>query len=720
MSIRPAVTLRRAASAALLLALSTAGPAVAAAPVRPPVVEYRIEASLDSKTHVVTGRERLTWRNPSGDSVGELQFHLYLNAFKNNRSTFMRESGGQLRGDRAGHEAEDWGAIDLQSMTAGGVDLLPAARKIQPDGNDPSDETVLQVPLPTPVGPHGEIVLDIAFRSKLPRIFARTGFVRDYHLVGQWFPKIGVYEAAGMRRRATGGWNCHAFHANSEFYADFGDWDVTLDVPSGFVVGATGQRISADKRGARTVYRYRQENVHDFAWTADPRFVVHEYTFDPARDIPAGWTARAAGELGMTEKEIALKPVAVRILMQPDHAAALDRYVDGMRAAFSFYGLWFGAYPYATLTLVDPPEDGFGSAGMEYPTFITGGTANVILRWPLAGSRLTENVTLHEFGHQYFYGMSGSNEFEESWLDEGLNTDAEYRAMALAYGPHDFGQFPGGVGLTSEASAHSGYVSAPNLDPIRRFAWGFATVETYGVNSYTKVGLFMAQLRHDIGAGPAARAERAFFQKWSFRHPNTDDFFDAFEGSTGLDLSDYRKNLVEGTARLDWQVVSAKSEKDPGDSGIFDRGGSRLTLREGKSANAKEKDKTGEKDASADKTKKKDEKRYTTLVLFGNTGDWPHAAAARLVFEDGTTMDRTLPASARWVRLRISSRVPLAWAAVDPDRVNSWDINRSNDSKVLRTGKGAADTRGGPAAIKYLGWTAAAVALYTELVWALS
>ena len=717
MSICPAVTLRRTASAALLLALSTAGPIVAAAPVRPPVVEYRIEASLDPKTHVVTGRERLTWRNPSGDSVGELQFHLYLNAFKNNRSTFMRESGGQLRGDRASYGAEDWGSIDLDSMTAGGVDLLPASRKIQPDGNDPSDETVLRVPLPTPVGPHGQIVLEIAFRSKLPRIFARTGFVRDYHLIGQWFPKIGVYEPAGMRRRVTSGWNCHAFHANSEFYADFGDWDVTLDVPAGFVVGATGQRVSEERRGARAVYRYKQENVHDFAWTADPRFQVVEYTFDPARDIPDGWTAKAAAELGMAEKDLALKPIAVRLLLQPDHIRARSRYVEGIRAGVSYYGLWFGAYPYPTLTVVDPPEDGLGSGGMEYPTFITGGSAKILLRWPLGGSRLIENVTLHEFGHQYFYGMSGSNEFEESWLDEGLNTDAEYRAMALAFGPRDFGQFPGGIGLTSEAIAHSALFD-PNLDPIRRFAWGYATGNSYGDNSYPKVGLFMAQMRHDIGVGPAAKAERAFFQKWSFRHPNTDDFFDAFEGSTGFDLSDYRKNLVEGTARLDWQVVSAKSNKDPGDSGSFDRSGKRVTLRDGKPV--KDDGKTGGKDAAADKSKKKDEKRYSTVVLFGNTGDWPHAAAARLVFEDGTTMDRTLPASARWVRLRISSRVPLAWAAVDPDRVNTWDINRLNDSKVLGTGKGAADTRGGAAVAKYMGWTAAAIALYTELVWMFS
>ena len=259
--------LRRAFAVAALLMPWTLH---AAEPVRPPVVEYRIRATLDPKTHVVDATERLVWRNPSGDSVGELRFHLYLNAFKNNRSTFFQESGGQLRGSRADEKKEGWGAVDLTSLKTGGADLLAGAKKIQPDGNSPSDETVLSVPLPSPVPPHGEIVLDIAFRSKLPRIYARTGFVRDYHLVGQWFPKLGVYEPAGMRGRKEGGWNCHAFHANSEFYADFGDYDVTLSVPSEFVVGATGRRVSATLSGARTEYRYVQENVHDFACRAPP------------------------------------------------------------------------------------------------------------------------------------------------------------------------------------------------------------------------------------------------------------------------------------------------------------------------------------------------------------------------------------------------------------------------------------------------------------------
>src|SRR6266496_128678 len=604
--------------AAVLTSCLPASPLLAATPASPPVVDYTLEASLDPKTHTIEGQERLVWRNPSGDPVSELRFHLYLNAFKNNRSIFARESGGQLRGDKAGAKPEDWGWIDVVSMkTLSGADLRPSARFIQPDGypfpegtKDGKallDETVLSVPLSSPVPPLGEITLSIAFRARLPRVFARTGHVRDFYLAGQWFPKIGVYEPAGMRGRALGGWNCHAFHANTEFYADYGRYNVTLTVPGSFVVGATGKRVSESKKGDLAVYRYVAENVHDFAWTADPRFEVHEFRFDPPADMPRGWSALASKQLGLSESEISLRPVEVRLLLQPDHGRARERYVRSTKEALSFYGLWFGAYPYETLTVVDPPDDGLGAGGMEYPFLITRYSPRAFLRWPLHRFRLLEDVTIHEFGHQYWYGMVGSNEFEESWLDEGINTDSEYRAMQLAYGPRA-AQLPGGIGFDMYSYGHAAYAALPNLDPIRRFAWRYFSGSSYGTNSYPKVGLLLAQLRADLGVGTFARAQRAYFQQWSFRHPSTSDFFDVFEKISGRDLSTYRRNLVEGTSRLDWSVVSARSEDEERDAGVFDRPGGRATFK---------------KKTLPLSLLSRDALPYETVVVFGNTGEWP-------------------------------------------------------------------------------------------------
>ncbi len=700
-------------AAAVLAAAARRVPA--APPPSPPVVTYAIEVTLDPSEKTVAGKERLVWRNPSDDAVSELRFHLYLNAFKNNRSTFLRESGGQLRGDRASFKPGRWGSIDILSMaTPEGADLKAGARFVQPDGNDASDETVLAVPLPSPVPPRGQITLDIAFRDKLPRVFARTGYVRDFFLVGQWFPKIGVYEPAGLRGRSAGGWNCHAFHANSEFYADFGSYDVTITAPSRFVVGATGKKVAESRTGDRTMYRFHQDDVHDFAWTADPRYVVVDFPFTPPGHIPQGWTALAARQLGMSPEAIALKPVAVRLLLQPDHMAARERYIRSTRESLSFYGLWFGAYPYETLTVVDPPEDGEGAAGMEYPTFITGLAPSSTLRWPLDGFRLVEDVTVHEFGHQYWYGMVGSNEFEESWLDEGINSDSEYRNMELAYGPGNMFSLPGGLEIGLSPIAHVSYLAVANLDPLSRFAWRFSSGNSYGANSYLKVALFLAQLRHDLGDETFARAERAYFQEWSFRHPSTSDFFAVFERVCRCDLSTYRANLVEGTARLDWSVSSAGTRRAPKDNGMFDRGGKRVTLEDGAPADSVKKGAGGGKDRS------ERVRSFDSTVLFGNVGEWSHAAVARLAFEDGKTLDWTLPASARWVRLRIRYRSRLAWAAVDPDGANAWEWKLENNSKVLATGRGAADTAGTRAASKYFGWAAHAAAVLQQLLWILA
>ena len=209
------------------------------------IVAYRIRAELDAARKTVTGHQTLTWRNNSPDTVRELRFHLYLNAFQNEKSSFMRESGGELRGDQA--SKDDWGYIEVQHMQiAGGADLTHSIRFIHPDDDNADDQTVAAVALPQPVDPGQSITLDIDFLSKLPKVFARTGYRNDFFMVGQWFPKIGVYEKAGDRYATSGAWNCHQFHADTEFYADYGVYDVTLTVPSNYIVGATGVQQSAD------------------------------------------------------------------------------------------------------------------------------------------------------------------------------------------------------------------------------------------------------------------------------------------------------------------------------------------------------------------------------------------------------------------------------------------------------------------------------------------
>ena len=169
-----------------------------------PIVRYRIRAALDPATKMVRGSEVIQWRNHSTGAVADLQFHLYLNAFKNTYSTFMREGGAASRRVRFRADADAWGYEQIHLLKVDGEDLTAALQYIQPDDGNPDDQTVLRVPLKQPVIPGGSVKIEIEWTSKLPHVFARTGFHDDFFFVAQWFPKPGVYEAAGERHRATG------------------------------------------------------------------------------------------------------------------------------------------------------------------------------------------------------------------------------------------------------------------------------------------------------------------------------------------------------------------------------------------------------------------------------------------------------------------------------------------------------------------------------------
>ncbi len=363
------------AKARVLALAALALPSVAfgepAAAMTPPIASYEISCRLDTDRKTVEGTELLTWTNRTTRAADTLQFHLYLNAFRNTRSTLWRESRGE---SREGRMLESWGSVEILRMTLqDNTDLLPTLSSISPDDGNPDDRTVAEVRLPRAVSPGETISVAIDFRSKLPRVSRRTGYKGDFYLVAQWFPKIGVLQESG--------WNCHQFHALSEFFSDFGDYDVAIDVPARYKgkVGATGRLVDerAASSGDRVIYRFRQVSVHDFAWTADPAYLVVKDRFH----------------------EAGLHDVDLTLLLQPEHSRQGERYLRAARAAISGYGRVLGAYPYDTLTIVDPPWGARAAGGMEYPTFITGGTS---VSAP-ASVHSPEGVTIHEFGHQFFY-----------------------------------------------------------------------------------------------------------------------------------------------------------------------------------------------------------------------------------------------------------------------------------------------------------------------------
>ncbi|MCX5730068.1 MAG: M1 family peptidase, partial [Deltaproteobacteria bacterium] len=189
------------------------------------VADYAIRAVLDPTKHTITGTEKLTWRNRSDVAIRSVYLHLYLNAFESEGSTFQKEAR-RYGAFRTGVETKDgeWGWIELRGVAQGG---RPAAWSfVHPDGGPETDHTVVRVDLPVPVAPGGTTTLEIEFFDQLPRVVARTGWFDAFHLAGQWYPKIGVLELPGERGATRPRWNAHEMHFHSEFYADFGAYDL--------------------------------------------------------------------------------------------------------------------------------------------------------------------------------------------------------------------------------------------------------------------------------------------------------------------------------------------------------------------------------------------------------------------------------------------------------------------------------------------------------------
>src|SRR3954447_7070453 len=252
----------------LLASAGLAVPAAAqsSAPLSPRNANYQIDVRLDPRARTLRASETITWRNITRTATNELQFHLYWNAWVDHGSTWMRETSR----DREVHNPpQDFAKftierIGLQASPAQpATDLTPLQRFLAPDDGNADDRTVMAVTLPRPVQPGETISVDVSWTARIPRTFDRTGTIGNYYFIAQWFPKLGVLEDTG--------WNCHQFHTATEFFSDYGRYDVNLTVPADWIVGATGtERQRTDGRDGTVTYRYVQGDVHDFAWTTSP------------------------------------------------------------------------------------------------------------------------------------------------------------------------------------------------------------------------------------------------------------------------------------------------------------------------------------------------------------------------------------------------------------------------------------------------------------------
>jgi hypothetical protein len=602
---------------------------------------YSIDVELDPSRHAITGREVITWRNITANPTREIQLHLYWNAWRNTRSTFLREERlAGHEGDVDSREPEDWSAIDLSAIRLLGlgnappIDLTSALRFIAPDTGNPDDRTAASVRLPSLVAPGETINLAVEWTANVPRPFARTGRVGNYYFIAQWFPKVAVLEA--------GGWNTHEFHATTEFFSDYGAYDVRITVPAGWIVGATGRAdASPSVRDGRATHRFRQDDVHDFAWVTSPDLVERRERFTHP------W----------------LPPVDMRLLLQPEHVSQADRHFAATRATLKSYGEWFGAYPYGHVTIVDPAWRS-DSGGMEYPTLFTAGT-----RWLApAGTGDPEDVTVHEAGHQFWYGLVGTNEFEHAWMDEGVNQYANARVIAETFAPiHHSERFFGGFVPWVYRDVHvprdeleywSSYRTSAAADAPSTSSFRYAP-SSAGEITYSKTSLWLHTLERLLGWPTMQRILSTFFERWRFRHPTPEDFFATASEVSGRDLTWFFDEVYRSGRVFDYAVESLSSEPRT-QTGLSDTPARRF-----------------ERDVQ------RPVGRYETTVVVRREGEAIFPVDVEVVFEDGQKRRTPWNGRERWRAITFDSTSPAASATIDPGEVLRLDVNRTNNSVTL-------------------------------------
>jgi hypothetical protein len=601
---------------------------------------YAITARLDPASRTIRGDEILTWRNPASIPATTLQFHLYYNAWRNTRSSWMRERG-LGRGDRDAFERpeSDWGWIDVTSIRVIGgaapADITARMRFIAPDDRNADDRTVMEVPLDRPVAPGETINVQIAWSSRVPRTFARTGTIGNFYFVAQWFPKIGVLQDTG--------WNCHQFHSATEFFADFGTYDVRLTVPTTWIVGATGvERDTRDEGDGSTTHHYVQADVHDFAWTTSPDYIEKRARFEHP-SLPA---------------------VDMRLLLQPEHAGQAERHFQATRAALKYYGEWFGAYPYGHITIVDPAWQS-QAGGMEYPTLFTAGT-----RWLTPGQVTSpEGVTIHEAGHQFWYGIVASNEFEHAWMDEGFNTYSTARTIDQAYNPnfHSKRYFGDFIPWTFRDVPLSRATDGDRLGAFRPVAtndvqatpsWRYWPRSASAI-TYNKTALWLHTLERMVGWDTMQRILSTYFSRYAFKHPRPQDFFAVANEVSGRDLTWFFDQVHRSSNTFDYGVDTFGSEPAIA-RGFFDTEGARaFAAAEG------------------------DRGVYHTTVVVRRYGDGTFPVDVKVVLENKEEVRWKWDGKDRWKLFELDKPSRAVSVEVDPDHVLLLDLRYTNNSATL-------------------------------------
>ncbi len=506
---------------------------------------YKIEVTLNDTLHELNGFITFDYKNNSPETLDFIYFHLWPNAYKDQSTPLAKQLVENGKTTFYHSKPYQNGFIDK-------LDFKADAEVCKWE-YEPGSEEICKVFLNTPLKTSASVRISTPFHVKIPATFSRLGHVGQSYQITQWYPKPAVYDKYG--------WHPIPYLDQGEFYSEYGTFDVSITLPANYVVGATGDLQNKDElnwmdsiaaatklievydgnmnfpataKNTKTL-RYTQKNIHDFGWFADKRYHILK---------------------GEVELPYSKNKVTTWALFTNNQAQLWTKAPEYLHDAIYYYSQWIGEYPYTQVTAVDGALSAGG--GMEYP--------NITVIGEERNAFALDEVITHEVGHNWFYGILGSNERDHAWMDEGINSYYEYRYIRTKYPNRKaIGSFPTGVAKSFDINQYKAkylldlgyqFMARENRDePLEQTSAKF-TDFNYGVCVYGKSMLIFDYLEAYLGTAEFDKVMKKYFETWKYKHPQPEDIRHVFESETGKDLSWFFDDLIKTKKKIDYKIAA--------------------------------------------------------------------------------------------------------------------------------------------------------------------
>lgn len=515
-------------------------------------VDTRINVILDDTAHTLTGDVSIDYTNNSPDTLYYLYMHLWPNGYASDRTAFAEQMAENGETDFYFSKAKRGSISDIAFTVNGRSVGYYSARNI-PD--------VARIDLQEPLPPGGKLQIETPFVVKIPEVTSRLGHSKQAYFISQWFPKPAVYDRKG--------WHPMPYLNYGEFFSEIGSYDVKITLPKNYVVMATGNcldesentwldELAATPFPSDTLYNntwpessselktlhFHEDNVHDFAWFADKRWLVRK---DTAVNPGTG-----------TE-------VMCYAAFLPKSQAYWSKAAYYLKYTIDSYGGEVGPYPYKTIKAIE--GDMHAGGGMEYPT------VTIIDR---DARYMLKTVIIHEAGHNWFYGILATNERDHAWMDEGMNTLYEQKATAnywnydtswkaardslmakrLADGKPALNTTKAGdmYRKTGEESLLYYHETGVHTDQALEQTSANFTELNYGIDVYYKTALMLTWLEQYMGADSFKAGMQDYYNTWKHKHPYPEDFRVCMARHTSKDIGWFFESVLHTDKRVDYKI----------------------------------------------------------------------------------------------------------------------------------------------------------------------